>query len=209
MKRVAGLHVIVGTTSEARMLELACMAKEEGASVVQFRNKTASDEQFLCTALRLRNVLNDVTFIVNDRVHVGREAGADGVHLGQQDVPIGEARALLGAEAIIGVSTSTVAEALEAERTGANYLGFGHMFPTASKEKVSLPRTKEELHSAVVAVSIPVIAIGGITEANFGTIAMPGLGGMAVIRAISESPNPQATIRNLVKMIEECHATFA
>ncbi|HET6401785.1 MAG TPA: thiamine phosphate synthase [Candidatus Kapabacteria bacterium] len=206
MKRVTGLHIILGSTDDEQAIELAMLARKEGAAVVQLRDKVRGDAELLSLARTLRAILDDVTFIINDRVDIAREVNADGVHLGQNDMPIAEARALLGTDAIIGISTSNLQEALEAERAGANYLGFGHLFPTRSKMKESTPKTVEELRAVAAAVSIPVIAIGGITESNVNGILIPGLGGIAVIGAVNESENPRKTIRNFVKMLEEHHA---
>lgn len=206
---IAGLHVILDTANEARTLKLARLAEEEGAAAVQLRDKVASDEELVEMGKHLRHILKTTAFIVNDRVDVALKVDADGVHLGQGDMPIAQARELLGPNAIIGVSTGDVEQALEAERSGADYLGFGHMFPTRSKEKASLPRTTKELASVVVAVSIPVIAIGGISQQNLSDILVPCLGGIAVISAISESHDPRATIRNFVRTLEEHRAIYA
>jgi thiamine-phosphate pyrophosphorylase len=209
MKRIAGFHVLVGSTSDARAIELATFAREAGAAVVQLRDKFRSDEELLELASSLRGVIEDVTFIINDRVDIAHTVKADGVHLGQNDMPIGEAREVLGPDAIIGISTSTVEEALEAERAGANYIGFGHMFPTRSKEKSTAPKSLEELRAIVAAVSIPVIAIGGIMESNVRDILIPGLGGIAVIGAVSESDDSRGTIGNFVNLLEKHHANHA
>ncbi|HEX5316640.1 MAG TPA: thiamine phosphate synthase [Candidatus Kapabacteria bacterium] len=209
MKRIAGFHVLIGSTSDARAIELATFAREAGAAVVQLRDKFRTDEELLELASSLRGVIEDVTFIINDRVDIAHTVKADGVHLGQNDLPIGEAREVLGPDAIIGISTSTVEEALEAERAGANYIGFGHMFPTRSKQKSTAPKSLEELRAIVAAVSIPVIAIGGIMESNVRDILIPGLGGIAVIGAVSESDDPSATIRNFVNLLEKHHAIHA
>lgn len=112
---------------------------------------------------------------------------------------------MLGPNAIIGVSTSNIEQALEAEQKGANYLGFGHMFPTRSKEKASQPRSSYELRSVIAAVSIPVIAIGGISTSNVESILCPGLGGIAVISAVSDAENPAVVIKKFVRMLEEYH----
>ncbi len=131
------------------------------------------------------------------------------MHLGQDDLPIEEAHKLLGADAIIGVSTSNMEQAIEAERAGANYIGFGHMFPTRSKEKSSAPKLKEELQSVIATVTIPVIAIGGITTSKMDEIVCPGLGGIAVISAVSDAKNPAIVIREFVKRLEDYHAVTA
>src|SRR5439155_14622484 len=125
----------------------------------------------------------------------------DGVHLGQDDLPIEDARALLGPDAILGISTGSIEEAMSADRAGANYIGFGHMFATQSKVKSNEPRNIEELQRIVAAVSIPVIAIGGITTQNLSRVLLPGLGGVAVISAIHEAQDPRSTIREFVSKI--------
>ena len=209
MNRITGLHVIIGATDDERAIELAMLARQEGAAVVQLRDKVRSDEEHLLLAHSLRTMLDDVTFIINDRPDIALSANADGVHLGQNDMPIAEAREILGPGAIIGISTSNLDEALKAEWAGASYIGFGHLFPTRSKEKSTAPKLLKELRTVVAAVSIPVIAIGGITESNVNDILIPGLGGIAVIGAVNDSENPRLVIRNFVKRLEERNATFA
>lgn len=202
MKSVTGLHVILGGMDRARLIELARIAEGEGAAVLQLREKTQATSQILTTADALRAILQKTSFIINDRADIALATGADGVHLGQDDLPIEAARSLLGPDALIGVSTSNVEEALVAEKRGANYIGFGHMFPTRSKEKPAAPRSLEELKAVIAAVSIPVIAIGGITPSNVQAIISPGLGGVAVIGAIASSEEPRAVIRQFVRMLE-------
>ncbi len=209
MKSIEGLHVILGCNEVARTCELARMAEAEGASVIQLREKSRSTSEVLEIADALRNLIRRCVFIVNDRADIAYATGADGVHLGQDDLPIEAARTLLGPNAIIGVSTGTVEEAVQAERSGSQYIGFGHMFPTRSKEKTSLPRTTEELRAVIAAVSIPVIAIGGITSVNMGGIINNGLGGIAVISAIRQAENPAEVIRRFVRRLEERRAVIA
>jgi thiamine-phosphate pyrophosphorylase len=209
MKSTEGLHIILGEYEFARTCELARIAEAEGAAVVQLREKSLPTSEVLEIADALRKIIQRATFIVNDRADIAYAVGADGVHLGQDDLPANEARKLLGPNAIIGISTSNVAQALEAERGGANYVGFGHMFPTRSKEKSSSPRTMEELRAVIAAVSIPVIAIGGITTSNMDEILCPGLGGIAVISAVSYAENPAEVIRHFIRTLEEHHAVSA
>jgi thiamine-phosphate pyrophosphorylase len=206
MKSVEGLHVLIGGLEKSRMCELARIAEGEGAAVVQLREKERGTREVLDIADSLRAILKDTTFIINDRADIALAVGADGVHLGQDDLPIEDARELLGEKAIIGVSTGNLEEALQAERAGANYLGFGHMFATPSKLKINSPRTVEELRSVIAAISIPVIAIGGINESNLEDILTPGLGGVAVISAINSSKDPQSVIREFVARLKQYHA---
>jgi|ERR1700733_4103157 len=209
MKNVTGLHVILGGLEFDRTCELARIAEDEGAAVVQLREKSRSTGDVLKIADELRKIVTRAAFIINDRADITFAVGADGVHLGQDDLPIAHARGLLGLNAIIGVSTSNIEQALKAERVGANYLGFGHMFPTRSKEKTFAPRTSYELKKAISAVSIPVIAIGGITLENLDEILVPGLGGIAVISAFSGAENPREVIKKFVRRIEEQNAVIA
>jgi thiamine-phosphate pyrophosphorylase len=209
MKSGEGLHVILGGHDFARTCELARIADAEGASVIQLREKSRPTSEILNIADALRKITNHALFIINDRADIALATGADGVHLGQDDLPIEEARSLLGQNAIIGVSTSNKEQAIEAERAGANYVGFGHMFQTRSKVKTSAPKSKDELHSVIAAVSLPVIAIGGITTLNSKGILCPGLGGIAVISAVSDAENPTAVIREFVRILEENHAVTA
>jgi thiamine-phosphate pyrophosphorylase len=206
MNPIEGLHVILGGHEFSRICELAQIADTEGASVIQLREKSRPTGEILEIADVLRNIIQRAVFIINDRTDIALATGADGIHLGQDDLPIEEARKLLGQNAIIGVSTSSVEQAIDAERASANYIGFGHMFPTQSKEKHSQPKSKDALNSIIAAVSIPVIAIGGITTLNMDGIICPGLGGIAVISAVNDAEHPAAIIREFVKRLEEYHA---
>ena len=209
MKSVEGLHVILDGSDFARTCALARIADAEGAAVVQLREKSRQMKEVLDIADALRKIVQRAVFIINDRADIALATGADGVHLGQDDLPIEAARDLLGSEAIIGVSTSNVEQAVDAERAGANYLGFGHMFPTRSKKKTSTPKSREELESVIAAVSVPVIAIGGISVPNMEGILCSGLGGIAVISAINDANNPAVVIRKFVKRLEKYHAISA
>jgi thiamine-phosphate pyrophosphorylase len=209
MRMVEGLHVILGDTDHVRTCELARIAEAEGAAVIQLREKSRPTQEILYVADTLRRIIKRAIFIINDRADIALATGADGAHLGQDDLPIEEARKLLGANAIIGVSTSNVVQAIEAEHAGTHYLGFGHMFPTRSKEKTSQPKSLDELRSVIAAVSIPIVAIGGISISNAEGILCPGLGGIAVISAINDAENPAAVIRHFVRMLEERDAITA
>ena len=209
MKQIEGLHAIIGGLEKARICELARIAEAEGAVVVQLREKTRPTREILAIADALRVILKNTAFIINDRADIALAVGADGVHLGQDDLPISAARALLGDDAIIGVSTCSVDEAIAGERSGANYLGFGHMFATRSKLKTTEPKTIEQLRAVIAAVSIPVIAIGGITMENISHIQEPALGGVAVISAISNAHDPRIVIREFIAKLKKHHAAIA
>ncbi len=156
-----------------------------GASIVQLREKEVCSRDYLELALQVKDVTvkHGIPLIINDRADIALAAGADGVHLGPDDLPVPVARRLLGAGMIIGASAATLEEALLYERQGADYLGVGAVFPTETKsgtESVSL----EELSAIKSAVKIPVVAIGGITAGNAPALMESGVDGVAVVSAL-------------------------
>ena len=176
---------------------------EGGVTCLQLREKSLGEDAFLAEARALQTLCRryGVPFLVNDNVDIALAMGADGVHVGQSDMAAGDVRALLGPEKILGVSAQTVAQALRAERAGADYLGVGAMFPTGSKsdaEAVSLSTLREICR----AVSIPVVAIGGISRENVGALAGSGIAGVAVISAIYAARNIPAAASALRQAVE-------
>ncbi|MFZ5996286.1 MAG: thiamine phosphate synthase [Nitrospirota bacterium] len=153
---------------------------ECGIRWVQYREKYKTKRELFFEALRLREITRrfGAFFVVNDYADVALAVEADGVHLGQDDLPLREARKIMGTR-IIGISTHSLEEALEAEQGGADYIGFGSIFPTATKE-VGVPKGVEMLRSIKAAVSIPVIAIGGIKAENAQAVIAAGCDGVAV-----------------------------
>lgn len=169
-----------------------------GATFIQLREKDLPAADFLREAVILRGLCARyrVPFVINDNVEIARQSHADGVHVGQSDMAAARARDILGPDKIIGVSATTVAEALLAEKQGADYLGVGAVFPTASKADaaaVPLP----VLRDICQAVSIPVIAIGGISPENVSQLAGTGIVGIAVISAIFAQRDITAATRDL------------
>ena len=143
-----------------------------------------------------------VPLIINDNVEVALACGAAGVHLGQQDMPIAQARRMAGPDLILGASAHTVQEALEAQAAGADYLGVGAVFSTSTKADASpLPLTT--LREICAAVSIPVVAIGGITETNLLQLTGCGAAGVAVVSAIFGAPDPGAATARLVRLARQ------
>jgi thiamine-phosphate pyrophosphorylase len=167
-----------------------------GAKVLQLRAKGQDKGDILPLAIDLAALCNsyDVPFIINDHVDLALAAGADGVHVGQHDLPVPVVRRLLGAEAIVGCSTNTVDEALQAVAGGATYIGVGAMFPTGSKSNTR-PAGIERLREIRVAVSVPIVAIGGITPSNAAEVVAAGADCIAVIGAISQTADPSAAAR--------------
>lgn len=156
-----------------------------GVTFVQLREKTLEDDKFLEEAKELKQLCKeyDVPFVINDNVDIAIAMDADGVHVGQSDMEAGNVREKLGPDKIIGVSAQTVEQAVLAEKRGADYLGVGAVFPTGSKDD-AVEVSHETLKAICEAVSIPVIAIGGISVNNVSELAGSGIVGIAVISAI-------------------------
>lgn len=168
-----------------------------GATFVQLREKDLDEETFCEEARQLCKLCKErgVPFVVNDNVEIARAVDADGVHVGQSDMEAGDVRELIGPDKILGVSAQTVEQALLAESRGADYLGVGAVFATGSKDDAD-DVSHETLKAICDAVSIPVIAIGGIGEHNVMQLAGSGICGIAVISAIFAKENiPEATAK--------------
>ena len=175
-----------------------------GATMVQLREKHLDRETFKTEALELKELCRrySVPLIINDNVELTLEIGADGVHVGQEDLEAGRARALLGPDKILGVSAHSVEEALRAQEAGADYLGAGAVFPTDTKDDVSvLPY--ERLKDICAAVDIPVVAIGGIGTHNILRLSGSGVAGVAVVSAIYAQPDVERAARELKALAEE------
>ena len=172
-ERLRGLYVIIDpeTARGRNGLEIAREAMEGGAQVIQLRDKRRSAQELAPTAEELRRVCRDLgaLFIVNDDVNLAMAVGADGVHVGQRDMPVTEVRRLVPPEVIVGCSTNNVDEACRAERDGASYVAVGRLYPTGSKPDTR-PATLDTLRAVKAAVSVPVCAIGGINQSNIDEV---------------------------------------
>ena len=182
-------------------------ALEGGIDVVQLRDKGQSARERYQTGRRLREQTNTagVPLVVNDRIDLARAIEADGVHLGQSDLPVEVAREQLGASAVVGVSASTVAEATAAEAAGADYLGVGAVYGTTSK---AVPDEEngigtERIEAIARAVDIPVIGIGGIDATNAAAVVDAGATGVAVISAITAADDPRAATATLREVVTD------
>jgi thiamine-phosphate pyrophosphorylase len=199
--RIGRLCVITDTVVQSRYShdELAALAIEGGADMIQLRDKSMSDREFSDVARQTLEVCrkHDVPLIINDRVEVARDMGADGVHLGLTDTPIVEARASLGPKAIIGGTAATLVDSLSAEVAGATYVGFGHIFPTTSKRKPGPPVGLEILTDICTAVRVPILAIGGIAAENVRACIDAGAHGVAVIAAVCAADDPREAARRI------------
>ncbi|SHI12280.1 thiamine phosphate synthase [Desulfosporosinus lacus] len=173
---------LLGERDLAPSIELAIQG---GVSLVQLREKSISTKEFLNLALRVKEITSkyEIPLIINDRLDIALAVDAEGLHVGQDDLPMLKARELLGPDKIIGVSARTLEEALLAEKQGADYLGVGAVFRTSTKsdaKEVSL----EQLEYIKKSVSIPVVAIGGINYGNIQQVKATGIDGISVVSAI-------------------------
>jgi len=175
-----------------------------GVTFVQLREKNMEHDAFRKEALEIRDLCRAyrVPFVLDDDVSLAMEIDADGIHVGQSDMEAGDVRALIGPDRILGVSACTVEEAVAAEQRGADYLGVGAVFPTGSKDDAR-PVTRETLRKICEAVTIPVIAIGGITEQNVMELAGSGICGVAVISAIFGQPEIESATKRLKAAVSE------
>lgn len=175
-----------------------------GATFVQLREKTLDEENFLKEAIEIQELCRryQIPFVVNDNVEIALAMNADGVHVGQSDMEAGDVRSKLGEDKIIGVSAQTVEQALLAEARGADYLGVGAVFPTGSKDDAD-DVSHETLKAICEAVSIPVIAIGGIGAHNVKELSGTGICGIAVISAIFAQPDIESATRKLKTLTQE------
>ncbi|WP_300360578.1 thiamine phosphate synthase [Fusobacterium sp.] len=174
-----------------------------GVTLVQLREKNIDDEKFLEIAKKLKEITDKykVPLIINDNVKVAKLVDADGVHIGQSDEELTEARKELGDNKIIGVSVSNIEEALKAQRDGADYLGIGAIFFTGSKKDINVPIGLENLKKIVDSISIPNVAIGGIHLDNISDVMKTGVNGVAVISEILGNEDIFEATKNLKKYV--------
>jgi len=188
------------------LIETVEAAIRGGATVIQYREKEATTRRMIEEAKLLRALCKakGIPFIVNDRVDVALAVDADGVHLRDDDMPVEIARRILGPNKIIGASADTVEKAILYASQGADYLGVGSVYATSTKPDAGPPIGIEGLKRIIRAVSIPVVAIGGINEDNVAQVIEAGAAGVAVVSAVMAAPDPfQACVR-LRERIESC-----
>jgi len=193
-------ETIAGGRSHA---EIAEQALRGGADVIQLRDKGRSCTELAGIGREIAAIIRKAgaVFIVNDRLDVAIACGADGVHLGQDDMRLSTARQIAPPGFIIGVSVGTVEEAKDAEREGADYLALSPTFATASKEDAGCALGLERLREIRRAVSLPLVAIGGINRHNVGDVIAAGADGIAVISAVVASPDITAAARELKDLV--------
>lgn len=208
---ITGLYVIIDTCLlyGRSHSEVAAQAIRGGAGIIQLRDKVRSKKQILETARELKKLCKETgtVFIVNDFADIAIAAEADGLHVGQDDLPVEEARKILPAGKIIGCSTPSRELAVAAQAAGADYVAVGAIYPTSSKMMTTTPAEVvglETLKMVKQAVSLPVVAIGGINRENVSGVIAAGADSVAVIGAVLGGESPEAAARLLTACIEEC-----
>lgn len=176
-------------------------ALQGGVSLVQLREKDISSREFYQLASELKQLLHSyqVPLIINDRLDIALAVDADGLHIGQDDLPIDIARRLLGPDKILGYSVSSIEEARYGQSQGANYLGAGSVYPTGSKTDAGTPIGVKKLKEIKASVSIPVVGIGGIGAENIAEVRKTGVDGTAMISAILGSTHIKETCQNILR----------
>jgi thiamine-phosphate pyrophosphorylase len=211
MTKLYGLHIVTDAqlTPGRGHKDIAAAAIEAAAPVLQLRDKLLSDAAFYTQALALREITRraGTLFIVNDRVDIALAVRADGVHVGETDMPARVARRLIGSKLILGVSAGSLDEALTAAADGADYVGFGPVFATATKDDAGRPTGLELLRQVKSAVRLPVVAIGGISEQNIQAVAEAGADAAAVVSCIVCAQDMPKTIRRLMSLLAEAKAS--
>ncbi|WNS77479.1 thiamine phosphate synthase [Bacillus sp. DTU_2020_1000418_1_SI_GHA_SEK_038] len=177
-------------------------AVKGGVTIVQLREKQSSGKHFFEKALKLKSLLDqyEVPLIINDRIDIALAVNAAGIHIGQSDLPLSAARNIVPDSMIVGVSVSTIEEAEEAERNGANYIGVGAVFPTSSKDDAKL-LPKGMLEAIIEKVSIPVVAIGGIKIDNLLKLPVNNISGYAIVSGIMKAENPYSAAKDFRREI--------
>ena len=178
--------------ADEEFLNIIEEAIKGGTTIVQLREKTASTKEFYELALKVKEITSryGVPLLINDRIDIALAVDSDGVHIGQDDMPADIAREIIGDEKILGVSASTVEEAKKAEIDSADYIGSGAVFPTNTKDDADAV-SFDELKEIVDSIDIPVVAIGGITLENAGSLKESGINGFSVVSAIMNAEDPK------------------
>lgn len=203
--RVSGLYVIIDTqVLQGRdQLEAARQVIQAGVRVIQFRDKTLEKSRLLRIARDLQELChqNGVLFIMNDYLDIALAVGADGLHIGQNDLPVETARRLLPLDKILGVSVTTPELARTAASAGADYIAVGAIYPTSSKEKITVVGL-EAVRQVRQAVKLPLVAIGGINQSNVRDVVEAGADSVCVISAVLNAPDITRAAQNIIQTIE-------
>ncbi len=200
------LYLVTDSTdkSDEEFLKALEEAIEGGVTFVQIREKNKTTSEYINLVSKALEITrkHNVPLIVDDRVDVVLATGADGVHVGREDMPVETARKILGKDKIVGATTKTVEQALAAYNAGADYLGVGAIYPTTTKVKTVLTST-DTLNDICNAVPIPANAIGGLNKDNLGVLKGIPIAGICVVSAIMKSESPRDAAQGLIKAIDE------
>lgn len=203
------LYFITDSTSvpEERFLPAVEAACKGGATLVQLREKDKSTREYMDLAVATHEITAryGIPLIIDDRVDVALAIGAEGVHVGQSDMPVGIARKIMGPDKIIGATTKTIPQALEAYEQGADYLGCGAIYPTTTHVKTVITPV-ETLKEIVKAVPVPVNAIGGLNKDNIFVLKGSGIAGICVVSAIMKAADPELATRELKQAFLDLNA---
>jgi thiamine-phosphate pyrophosphorylase len=204
-KRIAGLYVIIDREALTGKdeIDVCRQAIRGGANIIQLRDKLGNKSRMINSARQLKEACapSGVLFIMNDCMDIALSSGADGIHVGQEDIPVSAARHLLPIDKLIGCSTATAKEALQAEGDGADYIAVGSIYPTQSKKNVTVVGL-ERLREIREAVSLPIVAIGGINADNARAVIDAGADAIAVISAILASDDIERATRKIAERLE-------
>ena len=200
------LYFITDSTglSEDVFLSRISMALDGGTTMIQLREKDRTTREYIKLAEKVHSIAQShhIPLIIDDRVDVALATGAEGVHVGQTDMPVSIARNLMGDDRIVGATTKTVAQALEAYEQGADYLGVGAIYPTTTKVKTVLTST-DTLRDICAAVPIPVNAIGGLNSSNLDVLSGIPIAGICVVSAIMKAEDPYSAAKKLLELSTE------
>jgi thiamine-phosphate pyrophosphorylase len=201
---VKGYYFITDSTlSRAGNAKDILCAVACGVEVVQYRNKNAESRMMYEEAIRLREICSEALFLINDRVDIALAIEADGVHLGQKDIPCIVARKMLGPEKIIGITVHNLAQAKEAETSGADYLGVSPIFQTKTKLDAGKPAGIALIEEIRKQASIPLIAIGGINHSNATEVIQAGADGLCAISCVVAKENVDDEIKKFQRLFKE------
>ena len=177
-------------------------AVEAGCKIVQYREKNKSTKEMIYEAAEIKRICNDrAIFLVNDRIDVALAVDSDGVHIGQDDMPIEIARKLLGENKIIGLTVHNIDEAIEAEKKGADYIGLSPIFDTATKKDAGRGIGPDKIREVKNAIKIPVVAIGGINKENSESVIRNGADSLVAISAVLCSDNVKRETKSFINII--------
>lgn len=201
LDKIKGYYFITDSVlSRSGILRDVHLAVKAGVSVVQYRNKISPSSVLYKEALAIRRVCKKTLFIVNDRLDIALAVDADGVHLGQDDIPVGIARKVLGKKKIIGASVDSLSRAESAVKAGADYLGVGPVFATSTKKDAAAPVGAALIRRISGRLDLPIAAIGGITIGNAPDVIAAGANAVCAISAVACSPDAVGAMRGFMRL---------